>query len=188
MGDELALPRHGRCSRPNDRRRQRQPRLHHRPRLLGSRAGADERRAGADGRHVGRVDRDAHGHPRAAGGRARRGAVRLLPARGARSAGAAGVRAEDLDLVIVATVTPDMSFPATAAIVADQLGASEGGRLRPLGRVHGIRLRDRAGVRDARAGCRPPRARRRRRPPLEGRGLESTAPRACCSATERARL
>jgi 3-oxoacyl-[acyl-carrier-protein] synthase-3 len=39
----------------------------------------------------------------------------------------AGVRAEDLDLVIVATVTPDMSFPATAAIVADQLGATKAG-------------------------------------------------------------
>jgi 3-oxoacyl-[acyl-carrier-protein] synthase-3 len=39
----------------------------------------------------------------------------------------AGVRAEDLDLVIVATVTPDMSFPATAVIVADQLGAAKAG-------------------------------------------------------------
>ncbi len=39
----------------------------------------------------------------------------------------AGVRAEDLDLVIIATVTPDMSFPATAAIVADQLGAAKAG-------------------------------------------------------------
>jgi 3-oxoacyl-[acyl-carrier-protein] synthase-3 len=39
----------------------------------------------------------------------------------------AGVRAEDLDLVIVATVTPDMAFPATAALVADQLGAKKAG-------------------------------------------------------------
>lgn len=35
----------------------------------------------------------------------------------------AGVEAADLDLVIVATATPDMLFPATAAIVADALGA-----------------------------------------------------------------
>src|SRR5256885_15416388 len=35
----------------------------------------------------------------------------------------AGVAAADLDLVIVATVTPDMAFPATGAILADQLGA-----------------------------------------------------------------
>ena len=34
----------------------------------------------------------------------------------------AGVSAEELDLVIVATVTPDMAFPATACIVADRLG------------------------------------------------------------------
>lgn len=39
----------------------------------------------------------------------------------------AGVDPRDLDLVIVATVTPDMAFPATAAIIADELGASEAG-------------------------------------------------------------
>ena len=37
----------------------------------------------------------------------------------------AGVRPEELDLVIVATATPDMLFPATAAIVADTLGARQ---------------------------------------------------------------
>jgi 3-oxoacyl-[acyl-carrier-protein] synthase III len=35
----------------------------------------------------------------------------------------AGVAPGELDLVIVATATPDMLFPATAAIVADALGA-----------------------------------------------------------------
>jgi 3-oxoacyl-[acyl-carrier-protein] synthase-3 len=35
----------------------------------------------------------------------------------------AGLVAAAIDLVIVATVTPDMAFPATAALVADQLGA-----------------------------------------------------------------
>ena len=39
----------------------------------------------------------------------------------------AGVEAADLDLVIVATVTPDMAFPATAALIADQLGAERAG-------------------------------------------------------------
>ena len=39
----------------------------------------------------------------------------------------AGVTGRDIDLLIVATVTPDMMFPSTAAIVADQLGASEAG-------------------------------------------------------------
>ena len=35
----------------------------------------------------------------------------------------AGVEGKDIDLLIVATVTPDMSFPSTGAILADQLGA-----------------------------------------------------------------
>ena len=35
----------------------------------------------------------------------------------------AGVEPEELDLIIVATATPDMLFPATAALVADALGA-----------------------------------------------------------------
>ena len=34
----------------------------------------------------------------------------------------AGVKADDIDLVLVGTFTPDMSFPATACIVQDQLG------------------------------------------------------------------
>ena len=37
----------------------------------------------------------------------------------------AGVNAADLDLVIVATVTPDMTFPSTGAILADRLGAPD---------------------------------------------------------------
>jgi 3-oxoacyl-[acyl-carrier-protein] synthase III len=37
----------------------------------------------------------------------------------------AGVDPATLDLVIVATVTPDMAFPSTGAILADQLGAKD---------------------------------------------------------------
>jgi 3-oxoacyl-[acyl-carrier-protein] synthase-3 len=37
----------------------------------------------------------------------------------------AGVRGEDVDLIIVATVTPDMAFPATAALLADELGSAD---------------------------------------------------------------
>ena len=37
----------------------------------------------------------------------------------------AGVAAGELDLVIVATVTPDMMFPTTSALVADALGATD---------------------------------------------------------------
>jgi 3-oxoacyl-[acyl-carrier-protein] synthase-3 len=36
----------------------------------------------------------------------------------------AGRRAVEIDLVIVATATPDMPFPATAALVADAIGAT----------------------------------------------------------------
>ena len=36
----------------------------------------------------------------------------------------AGVAAGDLDLLVVATATPDMLFPATAAVLADELGAT----------------------------------------------------------------
>ena len=36
----------------------------------------------------------------------------------------AGVEAADLDLIIVATITPDMPFPATACIVQQELGAA----------------------------------------------------------------
>jgi 3-oxoacyl-[acyl-carrier-protein] synthase-3 len=35
----------------------------------------------------------------------------------------AGVEAASIDLIVVATVTPDMLFPSTGAIVADELGA-----------------------------------------------------------------
>jgi 3-oxoacyl-[acyl-carrier-protein] synthase-3 len=36
-----------------------------------------------------------------------------------------GVNGSELDLIICATVTPDMAFPATAAIMADELRATE---------------------------------------------------------------
>jgi 3-oxoacyl-[acyl-carrier-protein] synthase-3 len=37
----------------------------------------------------------------------------------------AGLEGKDVDLLIVATVTPDMMFPSTGAIVADKLGATK---------------------------------------------------------------
>ena len=49
-----------------------------------------------------------------------------LPSRPACSSAAreqAGLEGKDIDLIIVATVTPDMAFPSTGAILADQLGA-----------------------------------------------------------------
>jgi 3-oxoacyl-[acyl-carrier-protein] synthase-3 len=39
----------------------------------------------------------------------------------------AGLAGSDVELIVVATVTPDMTFPATAALIADDLGATEAG-------------------------------------------------------------
>jgi 3-oxoacyl-[acyl-carrier-protein] synthase III len=37
----------------------------------------------------------------------------------------AGVQGRDIDLLVVATVTPDMMFPSTSALLADRLGAAD---------------------------------------------------------------
>ncbi|MFE5319638.1 beta-ketoacyl-ACP synthase III [Paenibacillus sp. NPDC056579] len=37
----------------------------------------------------------------------------------------AGITAEQLDLIVVATITPDMAFPSTACILQDKLGAKK---------------------------------------------------------------
>lgn len=39
----------------------------------------------------------------------------------------AGINADDLDLIITATITPDMMFPATACLIQDRIGASNAG-------------------------------------------------------------
>ncbi len=47
-----------------------------------------------------------------------------MAAKAAKSAlSAAGLEAKDIDLIIVATITPDMFFPSTACILQDKLGA-----------------------------------------------------------------
>src|SRR5438128_970046 len=40
---------------------------------------------------------------------------------------AAAVRAQDLDLIVVGTATPDMLFPATACLLQERLGAPQAG-------------------------------------------------------------
>lgn len=51
----------------------------------------------------------------------------VLAERAARAAlGAAGLLAEDIDLIVVATATPDYTFPATAVVVQERLGITGG--------------------------------------------------------------
>jgi len=45
---------------------------------------------------------------------------------GRRALADAGLKAADIDLVVVATTTPDLTFPATAAIVQAKLGVTDG--------------------------------------------------------------
>ena len=96
-------------------RAERQPDLDHRPRRATCPSGdRHERRPREARRHERRVDRRAHRHPRAPHRRRRRGADRHLrcPPRAARSRWRASTAAS-IDLLIVATVTPDMAFPST---------------------------------------------------------------------------
>ena len=65
---------------------------------------------------------DSHRHPRAPDRRRGRGDDRhRLPA-ARRALEQAGLKPSDDRPVIVATITPDMAFPSTAALVADTLG------------------------------------------------------------------
>ena len=93
-------------------------------------------------RHHRRVDR------RAARGSAsgawrpttRRSPTSPCPPRGPRSRTRASTAA-DIDLLIVRTVTPDMMFPSTAALMADPLGRERRRRVRPARRLHRLHVR-----------------------------------------------
>ncbi len=50
----------------------------------------------------------------------------LAAAAGRKALENAGITADDIDLIIVATTTPDMTFPATAAVVQQKLGMHHG--------------------------------------------------------------
>jgi len=60
---------------------------------------------------------------------------------------AAGLQAQDVDLIVVATTTPDMIFPSTACILQDKLGARGGPAFDVQavcsGFVYGLALADR---------------------------------------------
>lgn len=50
----------------------------------------------------------------------------LAAAAGRKAMENAGITIDDVDLIIVATTTPDMTFPATAAVVQQKLGMHHG--------------------------------------------------------------
>ena len=76
----------------------------------------------ADGRHERRVDRQRDRHPRAP----RRGGARddRLDGRvaGLRAIHAAGIDPDEIDLILLATLTPDYWMPSTAALVKEAIG------------------------------------------------------------------
>ena len=106
----------------------------HRPRArlvaVGARVpdpGRDQRRAGGDARYAGAWIATRTGirerrvaSPDEAASDLAAGAAEEILAQ-------AGVPAEDLDIVLVATATPDHLFPATAALVAERIGARNAG-------------------------------------------------------------
>ena len=59
----------------------------------------------------------------------------------ARALARAGLTPADIDLVICATSTPDHTFPAAATQIQAALGHHAGRRVRPPGRLLGLRVR-----------------------------------------------
>ena len=81
----------------------------------------------------------------------RRRATSLSRQRGRRSS-RPGIDPAELDLVVVATVTPDMFFPSTGSLLASELGAPDAAAYDLSGRLHRLHVRARAGVRDGGRG------------------------------------
>ncbi len=73
---------------------------------------------------------------------------------GLRAIHTAGLAPEDIDLIILATLTPDYWMPSTAALVKEAIGNYEGGCLRRRGRLLRLRvcLRDRVRLHRVRDG------------------------------------
>ena len=145
-----------------------------------------QRRDRDDGRDHRRVDRPAHRHPRAPDRRRRRvvGHASAPRRRGARSRAPASIRVE-LDLIVTATASPDYYFPATATLIGERDRRRRGGRLRPVGRLHRLHLRARAGLRRRSRPAWPRRCSWSAPRCSRGCSTGATARPASCSATAR---
>ena len=60
---------------------------------------------------------------------------------GLRAIRTAGLEPDDIDLIILATLTPDYWMPSTAALVKEAIGNTQGGRVRRDGGLLGLRVR-----------------------------------------------
>ena len=99
----------------------------------------------------------------------------------------AGVAAKDVDLLIVATITPDMVFPSTGALLADAARQPDAAAYDLSAGCTGFMYALAQALRDDRRRARRARARRRRRRALADHRLDATGRPACSSATARAR-
>ena len=71
---------------------------------------------------------------------------------GLRAIRTAGLEPDDIDVIILATLTPDYWMPSTAALVKEAIGNTRRLRVRRDGRLLGLRLR----LRDGAARTSPP--------------------------------
>ena len=168
--------------------RQRRPRLDHRARRQRARPRRHERRARA-ATSTRRTSGSSSAPASASGGSRRtrrRSPTSRCPRRATRSRRPAST-GKDIDLLIVATVTPDMAFPSTARDPRRPARRDGRGRLRPLGRLHRLHVRARAGVRDARRRARASARSSSAATCSRASSTGTTARRSSSSATARAR-
>ena len=84
-----------------------------------------QQRPGSHGRHQRRMDHRAHRHLASVTSSLPASPPATSPSKPQRSASpSAAITPAEVEVIIVATVTPDMMFPATACLVQDKLGAS----------------------------------------------------------------
>ena len=88
-------------------------------------AASHQRRAGADGRHDRPVDRRAHRDPRRYVAGEGETTASLATDAARRALEHAGVAAADIDLIVLATATPDQTFPSSATKVQAALGIND---------------------------------------------------------------